>query len=223
MMRPLLLLCFCLSSVSCSDEESDWNLWPLFTPLLGDSISEKCLAASREYITQLQQAFNTTEPLTHQQRIALEMFDSNGGFPFLMDGMLQDVARVDLCDSILAEVPDCRQTVPEYLRVLQIPKHANGPGSEAGCKAIQQAKYCHNYYQVFFDSSQQSQPFQVAVSLEQKQTIKTFQTLPVPDFFSANFSGPTVINRKPSSQIGLDPAQFINLFNLLVDRNHHAR
>ena len=200
-MRPLLLLFFSLylSSVSCNDDESEWNLWPLLTPLLGDSISEKCLAASREYITQLQQAFTTTKPLTDKQRIALEMFDSNGGFPFFMDGMLQDVASVDMCDSVLAEVPDCRQTVPEYLRIVQIPLHANGPGSEAGCKAVQQAKYCHNYYQVFFDSSQQYLPNQVTTGLETKQTMNglTFETLPLPDFFSANFSAPKFNKRKP--------------------------
>ena len=29
--------------------------------------------------------------------------------------------------------------------------HANGPGLESECKNLEDAKYCHNYYSIYFD------------------------------------------------------------------------
>ena len=63
------------------------GLWPLVTPLLG--VSDQCLQASTQYLEALSGAFTATEPLTEQQKNALQMFDSNGMFPFLQEGKLQ--------------------------------------------------------------------------------------------------------------------------------------
>ena len=163
-LRAVLLLLFTLgllslpiSSSSGQEEEPDWNLWPLLTPLLGEKISEQCFTASRQYIRLLQEAFTSRDALTEDQQNALQMFDSNGHFPFFQEGMLQDFERIDLCDSLLSLLPDCKQSVPEYLRMLKVPLgNANGPGSESGCKAVKQAKYCHNYYQLVLNSSEES-------------------------------------------------------------------
>ena len=37
-------------------------------------------------------------------------------FPFLQEEMLQNIAYVDLCESLLMLVPDCQLTVPVELR-----------------------------------------------------------------------------------------------------------
>ena len=69
----LAVLSFTISSSSGEEEEPDWNLWPLLTPLLGEKISEQCLTASRQYIRLLQEAFTSREPLTEDQQNALQM------------------------------------------------------------------------------------------------------------------------------------------------------
>ena len=220
----LVVLSLAMSS-SSGEEEPDWNLWPFFTPLLGDKISERCLNASRDYMRLLQESFTTTNPLTDQQRNALQMFDSNGRFPFFHEGMLQDFANLDLCDSVLEKVPNCTQTVPEYLRVLKIPKgNANGPGSETGCKAAQGAKYCHNYYQLFINSSEDSETY-FSGHPNTKTGLAGFpvEVPPAPDFFSSLFSQAEFRSRNHQSDSGLDPSQFINLFDIMLDRNSHAR
>ena len=231
-MRPavhlLILLSLSLTSLSVSSgtAEPDWNLWPFFTPLLGDKISERCLNASRDYMRLLQESFTTTTPLTQQHRNALQMFDSNGRFPFFHEGMLQDFANLDLCESLLAEVPNCTQTFPEDLRVLKIPKgNANGPGYETGCKAAQAAKYCHNYYQIFLNSSEESETVHFSGPLNTKTGMNGFpiKVQLAPDFFSSLFSPAEFSSRDQQSTSGLDPSQFINLFDLLLERNSHSR
>lgn len=170
----------------------------------------------------LQESFTTTNPLTAEQRNALQMFDSNGRFPFFHDGMLQDFADVDLCDSILSTVPNCTQVFPEYLRVLKIPKgNANGPGSESGCKAAQEAKYCHNYYQIMVEESETS----LSGPLNTKAGMNGFpaEVPSAPDFFSKHFTATEEFSDKNQSKSGLEPSQFINLFDLLLERNSHAR
>ena len=37
-------------------------------------------------------------------------------FPFLQEEMLQNIAYVDLCESLLVQVPNCQLTVPVELR-----------------------------------------------------------------------------------------------------------
>ena len=219
---PLLSLPFL--TVSSQTAEPDWNLWPFFTPLLGENISERCLNASRDYMRLLQESFTTTNPLTEQQRNAIQMFDSNGRFPFFHEG-IKDFAKLDLCDSVLSSDPNCTQTFPEYLRIVKIPKgNANGPGSETGCKTAQQAKYCHNYYQIFVNSSEESETFRLNTKSE--MTGFPAEILSTPDFFSSPFT----VNQtefssiKHQSNSGLDPSEFLNLFDLvLLDRNSHAR
>ena len=188
-MRPAVhhLIILSLTFLSVSPQpELDWNLWPFFTPLLGD-LSERCLAASRDYMRLLQESLTTTNPLTEQQRNALQMFDSNGRLPFFHEGILQTVVNLDLCDSVLSTVPNCTQTFPEYLRVVRIPKgNANGPGSESGCKAAQQAKYCHNYYQIMVEESETS----LSGPLNTKAGMNGFpaEVPSAPDFFSKHFT-----------------------------------
>ena len=144
-----------VSGLDPREEDEDWNLWPLITPLLG--VSDQCLQASTAYVSLLSEALTTTQPLSDKQKNALEMFDSNGNFPFFHEGVLKDVAYMDLCDSILGTIPDCRQSVPEGLRYLGIPVgQANSPGSETGCKKASDAKYCHNYYQYYVPPNTQS-------------------------------------------------------------------
>ena len=96
----ILMTSVLLSVSTVSGQERSEGLWPLVTPLLG--VSDPCFQASRQYLEDLSGALTTTETLTDQQRNALQMFDSNGIFPFLQEGKLQDVTYVDLCDSLLA-------------------------------------------------------------------------------------------------------------------------
>ena len=214
-------------SVSCQSVEPDWNLWPFFTPLLGDKISQRCLQASRDYMRLLQESFTTTDPLTNQQRNAMQMFDSNGRFPFFHEGM-KDFAKIDLCDSVLSKDPNCTQNFPEDLRILKVPKgNANGPGSESGCKAVQSAKYCHNYYQLFVNSSEESETFHFSGHLNSKTEMNGFpaEVPSAPDFFSSSLFNQTEFSSTEHlrSNSGLDPSQFVNLVDLLLDRNTHAR
>ena len=216
----LVVLSLAMSS-SSGEEEPDWNLWPLLTPLLGEKISESCLSASRQYIGRLQEAFTSTDPLTEEQQNALQMFDSNGHFPFFQEGMLQDFERIDLCDSLLSALPDCKQSVPEYLRLVKVPLgNANGPGSESGCKTAKQAKYCHNYYQILIQSSEESAGRHFFRNQNPVTNGFIFNDLSVPNVqnISSKFS-----KRNYQSKLNLDPANFLNLLDLLLDRDHHVR
>ena len=68
----------------------DLDLWPLFTPMLGN-ISKECRSASEAYISHLSEVLADpglaiTSP---DHRNALRRFDSNGPIPFLQEGQLQ--------------------------------------------------------------------------------------------------------------------------------------
>ena len=216
----LTLLTFIISSLSGQEEESDWNLWPLLTPLLGENISEQCLSASKQYIRLLQEAFTSTDPLTEDQQNAVQMFDSNGRFPFFQEGMLQDFEQIDLCDSLLSLLPDCKQSVPDYLRILKVPLgNANGPGSESGCKKAKRAKYCHNYYQIIINSSwsfgrhffRNQNPVMNGLLLE-VPLLPTFQNIPAKSS-----------DKNHQSRLDLNPENVLNLLDLFMDRDHHVR
>ena len=80
-----------LSSSLCQAATlDDLDLWPLFTPMLGN-ISKECKSASEAYITHLSEVLADpglaiTSP---DHRNALRRFDSNGPIPFLQEGQLQ--------------------------------------------------------------------------------------------------------------------------------------
>ena len=217
----LLALSLLISSSSGQEEEPDWNLWPLLTPLLGENISEQCLSASTQYIRLLQEAFTSTDPLTEDQQNAVLMFDSNGRFPFFQEGILQDFEQIDLCDSLLSLLPDCKQSLPEFLRILKIPLgNANGPGSESGCKAAKQAKYCHNYYQIVLDDPEESDGRH---SFRNQNPVMNGFIFEVPSFTNVQNISTKSSDKNPQSRLDLDPSNFLNLLDLLVDRNHHVR
>ena len=215
------LACILLTvlSVSVSAQE-DFNLWPLVSPIL--RVSEECYQASKEYIEQLNQAFTSTEPLTEKQKIAIQRFDSNGRFPFFQEGILQDVAYVDLCESVLSVIPNCKDIVTIELRYLALPRgNANGPGSESGCKAVADSKYCHNYYQYFVPSYVKSEQLPQTQPHNPKQILDGFKVgaeAPVSfTNFSSFYSDVEYKQRNYSSP--LDPSKLVNLYDLLVERN----
>ena len=219
-----ILLTVLSLSVSGQDD-TDFNLWPLVTPLLG--VSEKCSKASQDYIEQLNQAFTSTEPLTEKQKKALQRFDSNGKFPFFHEGILQTVAYHDLCETVLSVVPNCEEIVPVELRYLRIPYgNANGPGSESGCKAIADSKYCHNYYQYYVPTTtrEESQHLPPPHAYP-KQILDGFHVgakAPVSfSNFSSFFSDVKYKQRTYSSMLDLDPSKLVNLYDLLVERNSY--
>ena len=202
------------------------NLWPLVTPLLG--VSQKCSEASQEYIEQLNQAFTSPGPLTEKQKIAIQRFDSNGRFPFFQEGILQDVAYIDLCDSVLLTVANCKETVPTNLRYLRMPRgNANGPGSESGCKAVTESKYCHNYYQYYVPTGRdksQSEHLPLAQPQNPKRILDGFDVgVGTPVSFSTNFSSfySDVKYKERNFSSTLDPSKLINLYDLLVERNSY--
>ena len=219
-MRLCLILVTHLLRSVCSQEE-DWNLWPLFTPLLG--VSEPCLEASLEYVTLLNEALTTTEPLTVQQKNAVQMFDSNGRFPFFQEGILQDVVYIDLCDSILKPIPNCQQ-ISDDLRYLRMPfGNANGPGSESSCKAASQAKYCHNYYQYYIPPSTSTNTSTTGHG--QKNPKQSLDGFNVNDLLQKTLDVPQVRSdfepRKTQSNLNLDPSKLVNLYELMVERNSY--
>ena len=217
------LACILLTvlSVSVSAQE-DFNLWPLVTPIL--RVSEECYQASMEYIEQLNQAFTSTEPLTEKQKIAIQRFDSNGRFPFFQEGILQDVAYVDLCESVLSVIPNCKDIVTIELRYLALPRgNANGPGSESGCKAVADSKYCHNYYQYYVPSYVKSEQLPQSQPHNPKQILDGFKVAAEAPVSFSNFSSfyfdVGVKQRNYSSP--LDPSKLVNLYDLLVERNSY--
>ena len=226
MRLPSILLTVLSLSVSGQDLR-DFNLWPLVTPLLG--VSEKCSQASQEYIDQLSQAFTSTEPLTEKQKNALQRFDSNGRFPFFQEGILQSIGYVDLCESILSEIPNCQETVPAELRYLRMPRgNANGPGSETGCKAVAGSKYCHNYYQYYVPSTTRDTshlPQSPPPPQNPKQILDGFRVgaeAPVSfSNFSPLYSDVEYKQRNFSSMLDLDPSKLVNLYDILVDKNSY--
>ena len=79
-----------ITAVTQAATLDDLDLWPLFTPMLGN-ISKECKSASEAYITHLSEVLADpglaiTSP---DHRNALRRFDSNGPIPFLQEGQLQ--------------------------------------------------------------------------------------------------------------------------------------
>ena len=209
------------------------GLWPLVTPLLG--VSDECFQASKLYIEALSEAFTSTgnESLSEEQKNAVQMFDSNGMFPFLQEGRLQDVTYVDLCDSVLLGIDYCKATVPAELRWLRLPLgNANGPGSEPGCRAAGGSKYCHNYYQFYIPlegSSQSSFKLEHLPPLNPKQNLDRFNvgresprllfntsllSLDIP-------SNPIHQSSKLDMELQLDHSKLLNLPDLLIERSSY--
>ena len=136
---------------------------------------------------------------------------------------------MDLCDSVLEAVPNCRENVPLELRFIRIPKgNANGPGSESGCKAVSGAKYCHNYWQFYVDPKMiRDDKTSARVHQNQKQNIQAFDAgsrpLTIVDFSS-------LVNKSQLEQVKLDsiethfkPSEIVDLYDLLVEKNSYFR
>ena len=210
-----------------SHEPRPEGLWPLITPLLG--VSDQCFQASKLYLEALSEAFNITdtEPLSEEQKNAIQMFDSNGKFPFLQEGKWQDVTYSDLCESLLSNLTDCQTIVPPELRWLRLPLgNANGPGSETGCKTARAAKYCHNYFQFYVPVEE---PGLADLKLGNLPPLHPKQNL---DRFRVGRDSPPSLDipykpiNKPSKlhlELRLDPSKLPNLSDLLVERNSYFR
>ena len=110
-----------------------------------------------------------------------------------------------------------------FLRFLRVPKgNANGPGWEAGCKGLSEAKYCHNYYQYFLPLQQ---PELEKYRIQNLNTNHFLNGLGIsaPDFKKV---APTFdyVNFKPtehSSALDLSSSKLVDLSDLLVERNSY--
>ena len=69
-------------------------------------------------------SFRQQKSLTDDQKEALKMFDSNGPFPFLQEGSLQDVIEINICDFLAGEnatiLEKCNDTLGKFGYVLEM-------------------------------------------------------------------------------------------------------
>ena len=129
---------------------ADWGLWPLVTPILGDTLSQGCRRASTEYIALLAEALTSPGNLTQAHLTALQRLDSSGAIPFLQDGGLADQKMINICDQ-LGEggddlVTKCKEALEPEAQWIGIPYGlATAPGLELKCRRLEKSKYCVNY------------------------------------------------------------------------------
>jgi len=147
-----------LSTQTVHGEISLRKLYPLITPVLGN-ISLECKNASYEYVENLSGALSAKgkqKVLTDGQKDALQMFESNGPFPFLQEGRLQDVVEINICDFLSggnATIWIGCVIILGDLGVFNFPYgYSNGPGAENQCRSVPSAQYCNNYYSINLDS-----------------------------------------------------------------------
>ena len=206
--RVLLLL---KAAALAAGEEPWFDFAPLISPVLGDSsddcsqfcISKQCKADSVAYL----EGLNRSDPLS------LMMFDAGGTPPFLNEGMLAEMTPIQMCNLLEILSPDmvaACHTLPSSLTTLYIPVgHANGPGSRAGCAAVQEAgaglktKYCHNYLVPYIPTTDNGKQFQTNKAGSTRSSKFGFQ---FPLNNELNFSQTSLLDELQTRQLGQDLA-----------------
>ena len=114
-----------------------------------------------------------------------------------------------------------------FLRFLRVPKgNANGPGWEAGCKGLSEAKYCHNYYQYLVPLNW-SEPELDKYRIQNLNTNHFLNGLGIsaPDFkiVAPTFDYVNFIPTEHSATLDLSSLKLVDLSDLLVERNSYFR
>jgi len=216
--------------------EISLNLYPLITPVLGN-ISEECRIASQKYIENLSAALKATgqeKSLTDGQNDALRMFDSNGPFPFLQEGRLQDTIPIHFCDFLTGFEQGitnqlCKEIIGDF-GIVNFPNgYSNGPGSENQCRSVPSAQYCQNYYSMNDDAPDWN-PSENLTRNEQTQifgNFEDFQPQEISKIFDLSKINMKHIAKTSNYQLyedlDVETSDLLDLKDIFLEKNSYAR
>jgi len=215
------------------DDDPLRKLYPLISPVLGN-ISLECKNASYRYINNLSAALKAKgqqKVLTDGQNEAIRMFESNGPFPFLQEGRLQDVVPIHFCDflgqgnQIITYL--CKEIIGDYGLVNFPYGYSNGPGAENQCRSVPSAQYCNNYYSINIESPDW-RPFENLTKDASTQNVGRFRDFQRPQDFSKMFDLSNIDIKKTADyhlevNEDFDASGLVDLTDILLEKNGYAR
>merc|ERR1719342_608885 len=212
------------------------KLYPLITPVLGN-ISIECRNASYNYVEHLSSALKASgqeKSLTDGQNDALRMFDSNGPFPFLQEGRLQDTIPIHFCDFLTGFEQGitnqlCKEIIGDF-GIVNFPNgYSNGPGSENQCRSVPSAQYCQNYYSMNDDAPDWN-PSENLTRNEQTQifgNFEVFQPQEISKIFDLSKINMKHIAKTSNYQLyedlDVETSDLLDLKDIFLEKNSYAR